>query len=73
MLNAFLAAVLVDRVEAFVAPFDIGEGVAAPVTGAEEAEFQRATGSGAVSFQESGEDVQIIGIMNVYGPAEKFV
>ena len=73
VLRAFFAAGLVDRVEAFVAPFAIGDGVAAPVAGAEPAEFRRATGSGAVSFQDSGEDVQITAIVNTYGPAEQSV
>ena len=68
VLKSFVAAGLVDRVEAFVAPFDIGEGLPAPATGADEAEFQRVTGSGAVSFQDSGEDVQITAIVNAYVP-----
>ncbi len=71
VLKAFFATGLADRVEVFVAPFAIGDGVAVPVTGAEAAEFRRATGSGAVSFQASGEDVQISGIVNTYAPAEQ--
>ncbi len=73
VLRAFFAAGLVDRVEAFVAPFAVGDGVAMPVTGTEPTEFRRATGSGAVSFQDSGEDVQITAIVNTYGPAEQIV
>ena len=73
VLNAFLAAGLVDRVEAFVAPFAIGDGVAAPVTGAEWGDFQQIAGSGAVSFQDSGEDVQITAIVATYGPADESV
>ncbi len=73
VLGAFLDAGLVDRVEAFVAPFDIGDGVPAPVTGTQAADFASIGGVGAVSLRDSGEDVQITAIANVYGPGAESV
>ncbi|MDP6348164.1 MAG: bifunctional diaminohydroxyphosphoribosylaminopyrimidine deaminase/5-amino-6-(5-phosphoribosylamino)uracil reductase RibD [Chloroflexota bacterium] len=68
VLGAFLDAGLVDRVEAFVAPFEMGAGVAAPVTGTAAADFASIGPVGAVSLRDSGEDVQITAIASVYGP-----
>lgn len=68
VLGAFLDAGLVDRVEAFVAPFEIGDGLPAPVTGTEAADFASIGPVGAVSLRDSGEDVQITAIASVYGP-----
>jgi diaminohydroxyphosphoribosylaminopyrimidine deaminase / 5-amino-6-(5-phosphoribosylamino)uracil reductase len=73
VLGAFLDAGLVDRVEAFVAPFEIGDGVATPVTGTAAADFASIAPVGAVSLRDSGEDVQITAIVNVYVPGTDLV
>ena len=66
--NSILMSGLADRLEVFVAPFELTTGVPAPITTSNEAGFRRATGSSAVSLRDSGEDTQITVILNTYGP-----
>lgn len=66
--NSVLMAGLADRLEVFVAPFELATGVPAPIASSNEVGFRRATGSSAVSLRDSGEDIQITVILNTYGP-----
>ena len=72
VLNSVLMAGLADRLEVFVAPFELATGLPAPITSSNEVGFRRATGASAVSLRGSGEDIQITAILNTYGPRSSY-